>query len=307
MTTFRTRAQKLPLSSIAAALLLFLLAASATTALAQGAWSEMEYGSDVPATLNNAVDLTEVDFTNIAGSLSFSGDADMYKIWIGQPEQFSVTTAIASGTHTDTRVFLFHEDGSGIAYNDDIPGDSLGHSGLDADSLALTEPGVYYLAITMYEMIALDADSAEIFQDPRNYGPKWNRTNYAVSENPLAIWHLRGDGGLPEGTYNMTLTGNAVYVGTESWGQGGAILSAAYPNPFRSATQLEVTVDQPQHIEAAVFDILGRRVATLFDGIATGKTVLRIGEPGKALSPGTYFVRLRSGSSTTTTLITALH
>lgn len=306
MTTDYTPTAAKGLRVILRACLFVLSAGLVTTASAQNGWSELEYGSDVPATLNAALDLTEVDFSSISGSLSFSGDVDMYRIWIGQPEQFSVTTAINSGTHTDTRVFLFREDGSGIAYNDDIPGDSLGHSGLVPDSLGLTETGVYYLAITMYEMIALDADSAEIFEDPRDYGPKWNRTNHAVTDNPLAYWHLRGDGGLPEGTYRMTLTGNAVYVGTESFFANGADLSDAYPNPFRSSTQIDFSTDQPQHVEAAVFDLLGRRVMTVFDGLASGRTTLRIGASEHALAPGTYFVRVRSESGTATRLITAL-
>ena len=45
-----------------------------------------------------------------------------------------------------------------------------------------------------------------------------------------------------------------------------ALLSAPYPNPFRDQTRFAITVQQPQRVRVEVYDLLGRRVAQLFDG-----------------------------------------
>ena len=44
-------------------------------------------------------------------------------------------------------------------------------------------------------------------------------------------------------------------------------LSAAYPNPFNSGTAFTLTLARPQHVTVAVFDLLGRRVARLHEGL----------------------------------------
>ncbi|HYF46171.1 MAG TPA: YCF48-related protein [Acidimicrobiales bacterium] len=48
---------------------------------------------------------------------------------------------------------------------------------------------------------------------------------------------------------------------------GGFVLSEAQPNPFASATRLTLAVAEAQAVRVEVFDGLGRRVATLHDGV----------------------------------------
>lgn len=45
-------------------------------------------------------------------------------------------------------------------------------------------------------------------------------------------------------------------------------LAPAYPNPFRSATRIDYAVARPGPVDVSVFDITGRRVATLYRGTA---------------------------------------
>ncbi len=67
-------------------------------------------------------------------------------------------------------------------------------------------------------------------------------------------------------------------------------LSAAYPNPFNPATSLDLTLAAPGEVTVAVYDLLGRRVATLHEGLLpVGTHALRFDAAG--LSSGTYFVR----------------
>ena len=47
---------------------------------------------------------------------------------------------------------------------------------------------------------------------------------------------------------------------------GTFTLHSAYPNPFASRTTLGFTLPEAQHVRLTVYDVLGRRVATLADG-----------------------------------------
>jgi hypothetical protein len=43
----------------------------------------------------------------------------------------------------------------------------------------------------------------------------------------------------------------------------GAMLHQNYPNPFNPSTRIDFTLDRPSRVEIAVFDLAGRRLATL--------------------------------------------
>lgn len=70
----------------------------------------------------------------------------------------------------------------------------------------------------------------------------------------------------------------------------GFLLSAAYPNPFNPVTTLDLTLPAAEDVTVAVFDLLGRNVAVLHDGmLPAGTHALRFGAAG--LPGGTCFVR----------------
>ena len=52
----------------------------------------------------------------------------------------------------------------------------------------------------------------------------------------------------------------------------GYALSAAYPNPFSQEAQFEVTLQEAQNVKVTVFDLTGREVATLHNGILEAGT-----------------------------------
>ncbi len=73
-----------------------------------------------------------------------------------------------------------------------------------------------------------------------------------------------------------------------------AALHPNFPNPFAETTALSYTLDEDAEVRLEVFDVLGRRAATLFEGEqgpGTYTTVLN----GMALPAGMYLVRLRAG------------
>ena len=72
-------------------------------------------------------------------------------------------------------------------------------------------------------------------------------------------------------------------------------LQSAFPNPFRAATTVRFTLPDAADVTLAVYDVLGRRVATLEDGpLATGDHEATF--DASELPGGVYLVRLDAGS-----------
>ena len=76
-------------------------------------------------------------------------------------------------------------------------------------------------------------------------------------------------------------------------------LEAAFPNPFNARTAIRYSLHAGADVELALFDVTGRRVATLFDGLQTagmhavfwnGRT-----DSGIEAASGVYFYRLQVG------------
>lgn len=71
----------------------------------------------------------------------------------------------------------------------------------------------------------------------------------------------------------------------------------AYPNPFTDRTTLQFSLENPEQVRIDVFDIRGRRLATLCHEEVFGKKSIswdgRSAQGGK-LSPGLYFITLNS-------------
>lgn len=79
-------------------------------------------------------------------------------------------------------------------------------------------------------------------------------------------------------------------------------LQQNYPNPFNPRTTIRYTLDAPGVIELAVFDVLGRRVATLADGPRAAGTHTVTFE-GDGLASGLYLYRLVAGGQERTRLM----
>jgi subtilisin family serine protease len=73
---------------------------------------------------------------------------------------------------------------------------------------------------------------------------------------------------------------------------GAYQLSAAYPNPFNPATSLSLAVARAQHVRAEAFDVLGRRVAVLFEGEVRPEAAETLRFEATGLRSGTYLIRI---------------
>ncbi|MEM6782144.1 MAG: T9SS type A sorting domain-containing protein, partial [Bacteroidota bacterium] len=82
-----------------------------------------------------------------------------------------------------------------------------------------------------------------------------------------------------------------------------AALAAVYPNPFAEAAQIDYTVGRAEHVRLAIYDVLGREVAVLQDGVRAAGAHTATFE-ARALPSGLYVVRLEaSGRVATRTLM----
>ncbi len=82
-------------------------------------------------------------------------------------------------------------------------------------------------------------------------------------------------------------------------------LRPAYPNPFNPSTLIRFSLPRTQKATLTVYDVTGRHVQTLVDG------VLSVGEhrtifDGSGLASGVYFVRLEAGTQAKTTKLLLL-
>ncbi len=74
-------------------------------------------------------------------------------------------------------------------------------------------------------------------------------------------------------------------------------LEQNYPNPFNPSTRLTFTLATSERVTLSVYDVLGRKVATLIDGaqMAAGAHTVRF--EARDLASGVYLYRLEAGSS----------
>jgi hypothetical protein len=72
----------------------------------------------------------------------------------------------------------------------------------------------------------------------------------------------------------------------------GLAVQSVYPNPASGTVALAFELEAPQQVRLAVYDVLGREVALLQEGIAPAGTLQAVLEAG-ALASGVYIVRLQ--------------
>ena len=75
-------------------------------------------------------------------------------------------------------------------------------------------------------------------------------------------------------------------------------LSAAFPNPFAETTRFSVSVQRSQAVRVAVYNMLGQRVALLFDGLVRPGAPVELMIDAAALPNGTYFYHAAGESFT---------
>jgi len=80
----------------------------------------------------------------------------------------------------------------------------------------------------------------------------------------------------------------------------GAVLQQNYPNPFNASTLISYSLPKTSHVSIELFDLLGRQIATLYEGVQTAGShsiSLNLAEHDMHLSSGIYFYRLSTPES----------
>ncbi len=113
---------------------------------------------------------------------------------------------------------------------------------------------------------------------------------YAYDENSGVIWRVTPTGGTP----------------TEPGASLGAFrLDEAYPNPFAATTEIGFTLPRATEAALAVYDVLGREVVRLVDGL-TEAGPHRVRFEAGGLASGVYVVRLEADGTAQSRRITLL-
>jgi len=103
--------------------------------------------------------------------------------------------------------------------------------------------------------------------------------------------------------------GDRIYTGSRAAAEGSAtgvpareaaVDLRSHPNPFNPATTLHFRLDRSADVVLQVFDVFGRRIATLVSGsLAAGEHAAAwdgFGDDGRRLPSGLYFARLTDAS-----------
>lgn len=113
------------------------------------------------------------------------------------------------------------------------------------------------------------------------------------------------DAGTGESQLKLAV-GNDAYVNDQlQSATPEALALTTAPNPFRDRTTIRYTLPEKASVQLKVYDMLGRRIATLIDSQKrAGKHKIQL--LGTDLPSGTYFGRLRVGNETRTQKITVV-
>ena len=136
-----------------------------------------------------------------------------------------------------------------------------------------------------------------------SYGGQWSNYPYFPSGNVIATDQ---DNGLfiVRATFPIPTETAAP---SEVPGEAGFSLSAAYPNPFSTETQLSLTVANSQLVFAEVLDITGRRIAMVHDSVVSAGASVSLAIDGTDLPAGIYLVRVTGEDFSATQRISVIH
>lgn len=120
---------------------------------------------------------------------------------------------------------------------------------------------------------------------------------YVMGEFLEGTMRLGGETYTPEGYDNFFLVKFGAETITSVEGDVGTGTSGLqlenFPNPFSKRTTIRYVIDEPGHVRLSIYDLLGRKVAVLEDGMRQAGTH-EITFDGSGLSSGTYIYRLET-------------
>ncbi len=175
--------------------------------------------------------------------------------------------------------------------------------GDDVYTGTLTVDGPTYSSITFRYVYG----QGSTFTEDQGLGPgavPGRNRAYYIRPNGDGSWPAEYT--IPEGAFQATQgplpyeTNPAFSVGIEEIDgelPSRITLEQNYPNPFNPATTFEYSIDRAQHVRIRVYDLMGRTVATLVDGVQQAATY-RVTFDGGQLASGLYVYQLETPART---------
>lgn len=93
-----------------------------------------------------------------------------------------------------------------------------------------------------------------------------------------------------------------VIVGLEA----GIVVESLYPNPFFNTATLRLASADEQQLNVWLYNALGQRVKSLFDGRIPALSIQRIDLDASSLSSGSYFIQIKGESFSKTVMATVV-
>lgn len=202
----------------------------------------------------------------------------------------------------------------------------------DGQLFAATPQGVYAQVNGALELFGQGSEDYDIrtiaFMGSTIFAGTWGRGVLAYNAS-TGIWEDAGFGDLPVLAFAVVEDSQTLVIGTSGsgiyLGHGLALsagsstsaedeatdvpvgfdLKSAYPNPFNPRTTIPFELSESVNVRLAVYDLLGREVSVLVDGLLPAGQHQVAFEAGQVPS-GTYLVRMAAGGeqhSMTVTLI----
>ena len=142
------------------------------------------------------------------------------------------------------------------------------------------------------ELNGAPASALELYRSPDS-GITWAATG-GVVDTAMRTITLTGVNALSR------WTAGAVFDGIADEGTVPIVFSLEqnYPNPFNPSTTILFSVEKAGQATIELFNILGQKVAMLFDGVVEPGRMHTVRFDGGHLPSGTYFYRLQSGGKT---------
>ena len=194
---------------------------------------------------------------------------------------------------------------------------SLSDSGV-CERLAVWQPEHHYSALTSHR----DYGFAVLFVEPSSLQlARMDTTAQHIQNPPIGTFYWRDDEHIiEEGNLTIADDGRVMIVwsertegspdatslriGTVGWttplnvsenfiSHPSSLILSAYPNPFNAGTKITFILPRSADVTVGVYDILGRDVVTLYEGVAQAGTHDVQVTPG--WPSGLYFVRLDAG------------
>ncbi|MEX2656871.1 MAG: T9SS type A sorting domain-containing protein [Balneolales bacterium] len=147
--------------------------------------------------------------------------------------------------------------------------------------------------------VAGDSLFASPVIDLANHGENELAINEGLEAYTRYFWRIRGSKDSGFGAWSQTwnfTTGEATSVDEDASVPGRFALHQNYPNPFNPATVIRYDLPEAGEVRLEVFDLLGRRVATLVNETRpSGRYDVTF--DASRLSSGVYIYRLQAGPS----------